>query len=416
MRKSADVAILMQQNSENLNLRLLFPASIEWDQWQQYKPDIPFSEVVIEYLNVLSASLLKDRLSRLYPDVITFAFFCRKANLLAQKKKYIRCGELRLGRGILFHIAPSNVPINFGYSLVAGLLSGNYNIVRVSSKDFPQVDLIIRHMLDLDEACVYKEVSRRLALVKYDHTGNATDFFSSFCNVRIIWGGDSTIAQIRKSTIPARSFDVTFADRYSMAVIQANELVKVDDKIIKSLAEGFYNDTYLFDQNACSAPHLIVWLGSNENVAISKKLFWGAVHKIVNKKYEFQSVLAVDKLTAFYRQSVNMSIEREHVQDNKLILVNMKELDTRIDDYRCAGGYFSEYIADKLDDIVPIIKNKYQTLAYYGFTKEALERFVTQNRIKGIDRIVPFGETTSFSLTWDGYNLIETLSRECPIH
>ena len=105
----------------------------------------------------------------------------------------------------------------------------------------------------------------------------------------------------------------------------------------------------------------------------------------------------------------------EWTKDNKLVLVNMKRLDASIDDHRCAGGYFSEYRAADLKEIVSIVKDKYQTLAYYGFDKEELEGFITDSRLKGIDRIVPFGETTSFSFMWDGYNLIETLSRECSI-
>ena len=146
MRKSADVVIPMQLSS---NYTLLYPRQIEWESYVQQKPDIPFADNVIEFLNALSGALLKDRMSRLYPDAITFAFFCRKANLLALKEKYTSADALRMGRGILFHIAPSNVPINFGYSLVAGLLAGNNNIVRVSSKQFPQVDLIIKHLLHL---------------------------------------------------------------------------------------------------------------------------------------------------------------------------------------------------------------------------------------------------------------------------
>lgn len=419
MRKSADVVIRMQLNSDNLNIKMLFPLGVDWKQWNQKRPDIPFSDAVIDFLNALSASLLKDKQSRIYPDVITFAFFCRRANLLDQRKQYTNVdsessdSSVRLGRGVLFHVAPSNVPINFGYSLVAGLLSGNCNIVRVSSKEFPQVDLIIKHLHELVKAENHKEVADRIALVKYDRSSDATTFFSSFCNVRIIWGGDATIAQIRKSEIPARSFDVTFADRYSMAVINADELV--EESNIKKVAESFYNDTYLFDQNACSAPHLVVWLGQSENIEKAQKVFWTAVHQEVENKYEFQSVLAVDKLTALYRQAIVMPIEREQTKDNRLVRVRLKELSTVIDDYRCAGGYFSEYIATSLSDIVPIIKNKYQTLAYYGLEKQELNRFVVNSRLVGIDRIVPLGETTSFALTWDGYDLIKTLSRECTI-
>ena len=122
MRRSADAATLMQQSFDISDLTLLFPQQIIWDEWIKYHPDIVFSEEVMDFLGALSASLLNDRESRIYPDVITFAFFCRKANLLRLKTQYVD-ESLRLGRGIVFHIAPSNVPVNFGYSLVAGLLA-----------------------------------------------------------------------------------------------------------------------------------------------------------------------------------------------------------------------------------------------------------------------------------------------------
>lgn len=73
----------------------------------------------------------------------------------------------------------------------------------------------------------------------------------------MIWGGDTTIATIRQSALPARSFDVCFADRYSIAAINPTAIISATDVEMKRLAEAFYNDTYLFDQNACSAPHTI---------------------------------------------------------------------------------------------------------------------------------------------------------------
>lgn len=52
-----------------------------------------------------------------------------------------------------------------------------------------------------------------------------------------------------------------------------------------------------------------------------------------------------------------------------------------------------------------------KSLGYFGFSCEELLDFVIRNRFQGLDRIVPIGETTAFSLTWDGYNLIEMFSR-----
>lgn len=392
----------MQQSFNQIEW--LFPTSMDWEQWQQQRAVEPFAEETVAYLNALSASILKDPQSRTYPDVVTFAFFCRKASINKMAEQY-SSNEIRLGRGLAFHIAPSNVPINFGYSLVAGLLAGNYNVVRVSSKPFPQVDLVICHIKAIEAD--YSEVSQRIAIVRYDHESNANDIFSAACHTRIIWGGNATIAKLRQSPIPARSYDICFADRYSLAAINSDVLQ--EEQNMPKLAERFYNDTYLFDQNACSAPHLIIWTGAY--VREAKERFWSAVQQYVDEHYQLQDVLAVDKLTAFYRQAVAMDIQETKTESNILKRVELKSLPIDIDDYRCAGGYFTEYTAQSLDEIVPIVKNKYQTLAYYGFSKEVLGAFVTQNRLVGIDRIVPFGETTTFSLTWDGYDLIKSLSR-----
>lgn len=394
------------------NYTLLYPSKIEWDKFAEQKPDVPFADNVIEFLNALSGAILKDRNSRIYPDAVTFAFFCRKGNLLKLKDEYASDKVLRLGRGLLFHIAPSNVPINFGYSLVAGLLAGNTNIVRVSSKQFNQVDLIIKHLHSLLNSGKYDEVANRIALVRYDRNSDANAMFSAMCNVRVIWGGDATIATLRQNAIPPRAFDVCFADRYSIAAINPEAIIKSSDAEITKLAEAFYNDTYLFDQNACSAPHIVFWVvNGNVNVSVAKKKFWDAVHKFVSSKYQLQAVMSVDKLTAFYHQAACMDVRREEMPDNFVVRTELKELPNNIEDFRCACGYFSEYTVESLDEIAPIVNIKYQSLGYFGFEKNVLIDFILCNRFQGLDRIVPIGETTAFSLTWDGYNLIDTFTR-----
>jgi hypothetical protein len=93
----------------------------------------------------------------------------------------------------------------------------------------------------------------------------------------------------------------------------------------------------------------------------------------------------------------------------------LEKLPDNIDEFRCAGGYFTEFIASSIDEIAPIIKNKYQTLGYYGIKRDFLTNFVIGNRLPGLDRLVPIGETTSFALTWDGYDLIKTLTRRVSV-
>jgi len=404
----------MQQDFDNINI--LYPKTFSLDDIKSKRAMQPFNEKAVEFLNALSKEINKDSRTRLFPDVATFAFFCRKANILNIEKRYSFSGDgIRLGRGIVFHIAPSNVPVNFAYSLLCGILAGNINIVRVSSKEFEQVTIIKNAILRIKETGNYDEIADRIVLVQYDRQNVATSIFSSVCDVRVIWGGDETISHIRNSPIPARAFDVTFADRYSLCVIKAENYLEENNP--KAVAQGFYNDTYLFDQNACTAPHLVVWLGKKENIEKAKTIFWNNLYSLVKEKYEkIQAVIAVDKLTTLYQQAIALSnINKEESPDNLLWRVRLNQLSPTIDEFRCTNGYFSEYDASSLDEIAGIINNKYQTLSYYGFSEEELKNFFLKNAPSGIDRIVPIGHTMDFSLIWDGYNLIKTLSRSCEI-
>lgn len=373
----------------------------------------PFCDEVIHFLHTLSCRLLQSVDAKVYPDVVTFAFWCRKASLLEMKAQH-QNKKLRLGRGVVFHITPSNVPINFAYSLVVGLLAGNANIVKVPRKIFPQVEIVcfaIDELLKNDE---FSSLANHIALLQYEHDYEITAYFSQNADVRIIWGGDNTISEIRRAPLPPRSFDITFADKYSLCVINADEYIK--EKAPERVAFDFYNDTYLFDQNACTAPHLIVWLGNTDSILTAKERFWGELHKIVKERHGLQPVLSVDKYAAVCGLAITQgNAQIEKMPDNLIVRVAINKLPQNIDEYRSTAGYFLEFTAGSLDELVRIINRKYQTLIYYGFQSKSLQQFMTNNRPCGIDRIVPIGKTNDFSLIWDGFELVLTLSRCCEI-
>ena len=127
----------MQNNFKNIEF-LKQITTHDYGSFLKLPPMIPFSEEITDYLNALSKEINKDPSSQKFRDVCAFSFFCRKANLLLLKKKYYDSSVTKFGRGLVFHIAPSNVPVNFAFSLMISLLSGNFNIVRVPSKKFEQ--------------------------------------------------------------------------------------------------------------------------------------------------------------------------------------------------------------------------------------------------------------------------------------
>lgn len=410
MQKLEDVVIHMQRNFSNIIF--LFSNHNKLENVQNISSEEIFSNNSISLLNYLSIELYKSPKIREYPDVATFAFFCRKANILNLKRKYNQ-GSFRLGKGIVFHIAPSNVPVNFAYSMVAGLLSGNNNIVRVPSKNFEQVSIIIEALKNVAISNNSFDIENRLFLVKYEKTSDATEYFSSICDIRVIWGGDQTIDLVRINKIQPRSVDITFSDRYSFAIINAEKIVNENN--IDKVANNFFNDTYLFDQNACSAPRIVAWIGSEDVIQEAKNKFWNSVQNRI-ENYDFSPILAIDKLVSLLEQStMDNQLTKVKSINNKLWRINTPTLFKELENYTCAGGYFLEYNANSIDEIASFVTRKFQTMAYFGFEKADLMKSLKKMKLLGIDRVVPFGKTTDFDLIWDGYDLIYTLSRECVV-
>lgn len=364
-----------------------------------------FDDRVCDLLNELANVIRNDKEAKAYPDVITFGFFCRKANIQILKRQYYK--ESRIGRGLSFHVAPANVPINFAYSLVSGLLAGNPCIVRASSKDFAQTRIICRLLQTIQKK---HDILRYVAIISYEHDKEVTDYFSSIVNVRVIWGGDHTVHEIRKSPVKPRCIEVTFANRYSLCIVYAAKLLKMDN--MENLVRGFYNDTYLYDQNACSSPKLLYWVGEKKDIYNAKKLFWGAIQQFMENQYTVEPVIAVDKLLIGCKAAIEIpDTVIEPVQNNIIQRIHIRLLPANLSDYTCPGGSFVEYDSERLDDLIPVITEEYQTLIYIGFSGKDLMDWVKENGLKGIDRIVPVGKAVDFSLTWDGYNLIDTMSR-----
>ena len=174
MQKSGDAVILMNKSE----IRYLVG-----NDKLEVKPFPIYSDMAILLLDTLSRELRNDKEAREYPDILTFAFWCRRANITKLKEEY-RTQFLRIGRGLIFHIAPSNVPINFAFSLAFGILAGNANVVRVSEKDFPQTKIVCRILKNLLENPEFTLIRKQTQIVSYGHIKDINDSYSYLCAVQ----------------------------------------------------------------------------------------------------------------------------------------------------------------------------------------------------------------------------------------
>ncbi len=367
----------------------------------------PFSDLVVDFLDCVSKAIMKDSKAKQYPDVVTFGFWLRKASVLQMKNRFLKddASVYRQGRGIAFHIAPSNVPVNYAYSLATGLLCGNANIVKIPSKDFEQMEVLNRAIEDVLHD--FGGLKDYIVLVRYGHEKEINDALSSIADVRIIWGGDETIRQIRKSDLKPRATEITFADRYSLAVIDSDAYMEIEDK--EKVARNFYNDTYLTDQNACTSPRLVAWLGSQ--IGEAKEIFWDELHRIVKSRYSIKGVQVVNKLTSAYLVAAKEDgISMEKSVDNLIVRMKVEKVGKDFMGYKDNSGYFFEADCKDVFDLSDFCNDlRCQTVAYVG-DKKMLYPLVKE-RGMGIDRLVPVGKTMDFDLIWDGYDLVERMTR-----
>ncbi len=370
---------------------------------------IPYNNLLCDFLKSFSIELNLHPLSKKYSDIKALAFWCREKNILRFKKDFIS-EHARLGLGLIFHITPSNIPTNFAYSLIFGLINGNSNVVKVPSKNFAQIDIICKVINKLLRIKKFKKIKNLISIVKYKDNDNFTKKISSMCNARIIWGGDKSISNIRQFPLMERAIDIAFADRYSFCIINTSKILKMNDFDLKRLVERFYNDTYLVDQNACSSPHLIIWLGKKNNKAREK--FWKFLLNVVKSKYDLTETASIDKYNQLCENIFKLkNLKKQSNYENYIFTNYLTHYDSNMHDLRGKWGYFYEYSTNKIDEISKYINNKYQTLTYFGINKSKIKEFIIKNEISGIDRIVPIGQALDMSFYWDGYDINKILSR-----
>ena len=324
---------------------------------------------IIEFLGSLSERLLRDKELRKYPSIISFAFWIRRRNLESMGERYKDSG-LKLGRGIVFHITPSNIPIQFAVSLVYGLLSGNINIVRISDREFPEVEVICRVIGELLVEEPFEFLRDYICIVRYGHDDEVTRQLSEICDARIVWGGNRTIGHIRSFSLPPRAVEICFADRDSLCVINADEYLLAD---VKVLARDFYKDTYDVDQNACSSPRLVVWLG--QRVEEAKEVFW----RELSEKLEDYSLPPIGGSEKLLRNCV-LAAENRNVtycsDGAKLVRVEVDRIWEELLDHKSGMGYFFEYRAKGLEEIVPLLRKTCQTVSYYGVNPHKIRELI----------------------------------------
>lgn len=368
----------------------------------------PYNKIALDFIDEFSSLLRKHKNFKKYPDLHFLSLWSSKKEIL-KKKNYYNRDQKRFGRGLVFHVTPSNLPTNFAYSFLVGILSGNSNIVKLPSKTFEETKIILEVINTIFKLKKFKKFKLSNFFIEAQREDPIMSEISSVSDARLLWGGDKAINALKQIKTPERCLDLAFPDRYSFAVINISKYFQMSNKEKINLSKKFFYDSMLSDQLACNSPHCVVWVGKT-NYQI-QKLFWRYVEKNIIEKYRFDNYKSIEKYSHFLKATINGSVNRLFFNSDCLKVINLKDSEKDLENYRGIYGFFYQTNIDKIDDLKKFVKKKYQSIVSFGFAKNNYCNLINNNNLVGIDRVVSFGQAMRFDFNWDGYDLINSLSR-----
>ena len=378
----------------------------------------PFDPRAVTFVGKFSQKLLTHPRIREFPELAALAHWFRAARLrdLTQGRLQPLDAVVR-GRGLTFHLAPANVDSVAMYSWLIALLAGNVNWVRVSQKPSAQFDFILTVLQQtLATEAAGHPITGRVVLLTYPHDEAVTRTISEVAMCRVVWGGDATVAAIRAIPLRPTATELCFPDRFSAAAISARAVLALDDAALRQQAAAFYNDAFWFDQQACSSPRLLAWVGHASDCAQAQQRFWTAVQtQVARIQPENTAAMHMARLGTAFNMAAQALAHPASAQApgaHPLRLTLEQPLQPAMKDLHCGNGLFLEQRLDHLHELAPQLSDKEQTLAVLGFDRAELLDLVNGLPPRAIDRIVPLGEALSFAPVWEGMDLFTAFTRQ----
>ena len=335
----------------------------------------PFDEIIIKFCENLSKEIMKNRKYNIYPDLKQFGFWCRKKNLIKFKKNNTRNNLNLLGRGLAFHVPPSNVPMNFAYSTLFGLLSGCTNVIRIPTRKFNEIDQLISIINKNLKLKQFRSIKNMIHFIRYKKSDKISLHLSKISDVRLIWGGDETIKRFKEYPTKLKNVDLMFPSKTSGCIIDCSKLSKIKNEKFINFINNFYNDVYTFDQMGCSSPKVIYWIKNSKNSDKVIENFWDELSNLIKKKYEnnlpetnkklklLQNISIKNNFT-YYLNKNKKNFYLTRLYSKKLLLTNLKMKSVLV--------HFKNLKLESLKQSKNLFQQTFKHLLILGLRKEIL--------------------------------------------
>lgn len=357
----------------------------------------PWGEAIINEVDALAQFLLKQADTKRHPEIVALGFWARKANLhkiiAEQTEKYQEKIPAKV-----FHIGPANVDTVFFYSFLLSLLSGNQNIVRISNRS----GLLVYELLSLLRSFLKQNsdslIANMISVLEYPaEDTSATNLLSEWADMRVIWGGDDSIAAV--NAISPHTNQLTFPDRFSIALLKIECESQVNEAV-----EGMRKDILPFRQQACSSPKAIFWFKTPQAL---QTLFFRKLNNAIAKEANgFDIRDHVEQFVDCQRIVIANNVIVNALEHSQVTHLSLSLISPDLFDSHSGHGLMLSADTDTLENLP--FADKLQTIAVFNIPLSMQESLKANPHVK---RVTQLGSALSFHHIWDGVDLCQSFGQ-----
>lgn len=314
-------------------------------------------------------------------------------------------------RGVVAQWIAGNIPTLAIFSFVLSALVKNVNLVRVPRESLA----VVRRMLDAF-ADTSIATSSGATLSGRDVLDGASFFYfpgedrplhaalSLRADARVIWGGPDTLATVLSLPRHEHCEDIVFGPKFSIALVDAGGRRRVtfgqDDG--GAALRAIVRDVLLFDQAACSSPHILYVEGSLDDARAFGRAIAGELEKQTKRNPKRGIAEGTAAAILRLRTDYALSETRDVFASSTVDWTVLVDADGPV----LSDGVQSRTVfiraVDDLRSVVSVVTPQVQTIGLLVDDPALAASLAESLALRGVSRLVRFGLMNVYDQPWDG--------------
>lgn len=374
-------------------------------------------DCIVQILDAFGKNLIRDPDLVAIPGLPYLSLWLRKENLnsivqanflkVSNSDNEIgispRISMFPVPRGIVCHWIAENIPYLGVFSLVLATLAKNASILKIS----PELGKVFSLLLNrLEKTNVLyngavvsgKCISRSVAVVSFPGKNREiSEAFSLVADCRIVYGSEDAVQTISMLAHRVHCETIVYGPKYSFVVFDKESITSSE---FPSQLDSLANDIVLFNQVACSSPHVVFCEKNEININTIAHLLKNAFDRLPDHRYgQLHEGTVVGVINTRGRYMLDENREILCSSDMKwTICINH---DLSLEEPVQGRCIFLKEVED-FGQILDLITRKVQTVSLAMENSERREAFLRELAYRGVDRVMTPGTMHEYTQPWDG--------------